>query len=133
MKILLPLVALVAISGAAFAQDEPTTTPATPAAPAAATPSAPAFPDVPRDHWAFAAVQRLAGAGIVEGYPAAPATKTLAEVVPPVQEASRTAPVAVVAPATAKVSKAVKAPAAKIPAKVGAKKPVAQTKAKVAK
>ena len=31
------------------------------------------FPDVPRDHWAFAAVQRLASAGIVEGYPAAPA------------------------------------------------------------
>ncbi len=29
------------------------------------------FPDVPRDHWAFAAVQRLAGAGIVNGYPAA--------------------------------------------------------------
>ena len=30
------------------------------------------FPDVPRDHWAFAAVQRLAAAGIVNGYPAAP-------------------------------------------------------------
>ena len=29
------------------------------------------FPDVPRDHWAFAAVQRLAAAGIVQGYPAA--------------------------------------------------------------
>ena len=29
------------------------------------------FPDVPRDHWAFAAVQRLASAGIVNGYPAA--------------------------------------------------------------
>lgn len=29
------------------------------------------FPDVPRDHWAFAAVQRLAAAGIVNGYPAA--------------------------------------------------------------
>ena len=28
------------------------------------------FPDVPRDHWAFAAVQRLAAAGIVNGYPA---------------------------------------------------------------
>ena len=28
------------------------------------------FPDVPRDHWAFAAVQRLAAAGIVQGYPA---------------------------------------------------------------
>jgi len=32
------------------------------------------FPDVPRNHWAFAAVQRLAGAGILEGYPAPPAT-----------------------------------------------------------
>lgn len=31
------------------------------------------FPDVPRDHWAFAAVQRLAGDGIVNGYPAAQA------------------------------------------------------------
>ena len=31
------------------------------------------FPDVPRDHWAFAAVQRLAGEGIVNGYPATPA------------------------------------------------------------
>lgn len=29
------------------------------------------FPDVPRDHWAFAAVQRLAATGIVNGYPAA--------------------------------------------------------------
>ena len=28
------------------------------------------FPDVPRDHWAFAAVQRLAATGIVNGYPA---------------------------------------------------------------
>ena len=27
------------------------------------------FPDVPRDHWAFAAVQRLAAAGIMNGYP----------------------------------------------------------------
>ena len=35
------------------------------------------FPDVPRDHWAFAAVQRLAAAGIVNGYPApAPAAAT---------------------------------------------------------
>ncbi len=34
------------------------------------------FPDVPRDHWAFAAVQRLAAAGIVNGYPTAQATKT---------------------------------------------------------
>ncbi len=33
----------------------------------------PFFPDVPRDHWAFAAVQRLAGAGIIEGYQTPPA------------------------------------------------------------
>ena len=33
------------------------------------------FPDVPRDHWAFAAVQRLAAAGIVNGYPAGRAPK----------------------------------------------------------
>jgi hypothetical protein len=33
----------------------------------------PYFPDVPRDHWAFAAVQRLAGAGIIEGYQTPPA------------------------------------------------------------
>ena len=31
------------------------------------------FPDVPRDHWAFAAVQRLAATGIVNGYPSATA------------------------------------------------------------
>ena len=31
------------------------------------------FPDVPRDHWAFAAVQRLATTGIIEGYPGQPA------------------------------------------------------------
>ena len=31
----------------------------------------PWFPDVPRDHWAFNAVQRLAKAGIIEGYPGA--------------------------------------------------------------
>ncbi len=33
------------------------------------------FPDVPRDHWAFAAVQRLAAAGIINGYPAAQTPK----------------------------------------------------------
>ena len=36
------------------------------------------FPDVPRDHWAFAAVQRLAAAGIMNGYPATPAQATTA-------------------------------------------------------
>lgn len=33
----------------------------------------PYFPDVPRNHWAFAAVQRLAGAGVIEGYQTPPA------------------------------------------------------------
>jgi hypothetical protein len=32
-------------------------------------PQKPAFPDVPRDHWAFEAVSKLAAAGIIEGYP----------------------------------------------------------------
>lgn len=27
------------------------------------------FPDVPREHWAFDAVQELAGKGILKGYP----------------------------------------------------------------
>jgi len=30
------------------------------------------FPDVPRDHWAFDAVEQLRGLGILRGYPAAP-------------------------------------------------------------
>jgi hypothetical protein len=29
----------------------------------------PEFPDVPRDHWAYAALQKLAAAGVLEGYP----------------------------------------------------------------
>lgn len=69
-KFLAPLALCCFALGTAHAQ--------TPPAPAASTPSAvsdtPYFPDVPRDHWAFAAVQRLAGAGILEGYPAPPAT-----------------------------------------------------------
>lgn len=35
----------------------------------AADQSKPWFPDVPKDHWAYNAVQRLAHAGIIEGYP----------------------------------------------------------------
>ncbi|MHB1456581.1 MAG: S-layer homology domain-containing protein, partial [Armatimonadota bacterium] len=27
------------------------------------------FPDVPTDHWAYPAVQQLAEAGIIQGYP----------------------------------------------------------------
>lgn len=71
----LALLALALVSaGAAHAQTS--STPETPA-PAVSTPApasdVPFFPDVPRDHWAFAAVQRLAGAGILEGFPSAPA------------------------------------------------------------
>lgn len=44
------------------------------------------FPDVPRDHWAFAAVQRLAGAGIVNGYPAATAATPTAMVTKPTED-----------------------------------------------
>ncbi len=36
---------------------------------AIAQPQKPEFPDVPRDHWAYEAVSRLAAAGIIEGYP----------------------------------------------------------------
>lgn len=38
-----------------------------------ATPDTPAFPDVPRGHWAFDAVQKLAALGIIEGRPSSPA------------------------------------------------------------
>ncbi len=68
MKILLPLLAIGALSTAAFAQDQ--TVPTVPA-PVNSTPvpTTPFFSDVPRDHWAFAAVQKLAAAGIIEGVP----------------------------------------------------------------
>jgi hypothetical protein len=33
------------------------------------------FPDVPRDHWAFEAVEDLRKLGILRGYPPAPAPK----------------------------------------------------------
>ncbi len=47
-------------------------------------PTAPLFRDVPRTHWAFAAVQRLAAAGILQGYPVneAPATRAVAKITP---------------------------------------------------
>lgn len=32
------------------------------------------FPDVPKDHWAFAAVEAVRKAGIIVGYPAGTAT-----------------------------------------------------------
>ena len=47
------------------------------AAPAWAADTAPVrttpFPDVPRSHWAFAAVEELRERGILRGYPAEPA------------------------------------------------------------
>jgi hypothetical protein len=67
MKLRLPLFLLVGLaagSGLTWAQEAP----APNAAPQAA-PDAPFFRDVPRDHWAFAAVQKLAAAGILEGFP----------------------------------------------------------------
>ncbi|RYX83205.1 hypothetical protein EON83_15975 [bacterium] len=98
MKLLLPLLTLVAISGAAVAQDTPA--PQAPVAPV--IPSTPIFKDVPPTHWAFAAVQRLAAAGIIEGYPstAAPTTQVLAKVVPAAPTAAKV-PAAKVGPAQA--------------------------------
>lgn len=61
-RILLSLFAMGAIGGAAHAQTLP------PAPQTAPETQAPFFRDVPRDHWAFAAVQKLAAAGILEGY-----------------------------------------------------------------
>ncbi len=57
------LLLILALSGIAHAQTAAT-------APGALS-TAPFFSDVPRDHWAFAAVQRLASAGIIEGVGAA--------------------------------------------------------------
>ncbi|BCM91104.1 hypothetical protein IAD21_02968 [Abditibacteriota bacterium] len=79
MKFLIPVLSLVALSGAAFAQTQPVPAPAT-----AAVPTTPIFKDVPPTHWAFAAVQRLAAAGIIEGYPstAEPTMQVVAKVAP---------------------------------------------------
>ena len=72
------------------------------------------FPDVPRDHWAFAAVQRLAGEGIVNGYPPAQTPKAPVVAAKPdeakdvkVAEKTEAAPERVAAaPATEKVASA---------------------------
>lgn len=45
------------------------TTPATPPVSIAPDQAEPFFSDVPRNHWAFSAVQTLAAAGIIEGRP----------------------------------------------------------------
>lgn len=37
------------------------------------------FPDVPDNHWAAAAVRKLAQAGIVEGFPNAPASRAASD------------------------------------------------------
>ena len=56
------------------------------------------FPDVPRDHWAFAAVQRLAAAGIVNGYPATPAQAATAPALAAKPDENKVAEKAEVAP-----------------------------------
>jgi len=75
-KLLAPLALCCLALGTAHAQTTPAPAAST-SSPAASAPApvsdTPYFPDVPRNHWAFAAVQRLAGAGILEGYPAPPA------------------------------------------------------------
>ena len=93
-------VALTLASPAAHAQTAPAT-------------EQPFFRDVPPGHWAFAAVQKLAGAGILEGYPAGPAAP---------------APAVAKAPAPKKAS----APA-KVATKPVAKKTVAKTPATAAR
>jgi hypothetical protein len=45
---------------------------AAPPAPAAEPPTRAPFVDVPRDHWAYAAVEELRQRGILLGYPPAP-------------------------------------------------------------
>jgi len=79
VKILLPLLALSALAPAAFAQDAPS---AAPAASSTSVPTTPFFSDVPPGHWAFAAVQKLAAAGIIEGVPVAPQTRVVAQMAP---------------------------------------------------
>ena len=66
------------LSSAALAQTDPApaTPPSSPTT-SADIPTTPFFRDVPRDHWAFAAVQRLAAAGIIQGVP--PTSTTTAE------------------------------------------------------
>ncbi len=63
MKKMTKLSALLAVAAAAPAVVVPTLV-----APAQAQ-DRPEFADVPRDHWAYAALQKLAAAGILEGYP----------------------------------------------------------------
>ena len=66
------------------------------------------FPDVPRDHWAFAAVQRLAAAGIVNGYPATPAQAATAPALAAKPEEVKVAAVAETKPETVEAAPAEK-------------------------
>jgi len=80
------------------------------------------FPDVPADHWAYAAVQQLADAGIVQGYPDGTYggkramtryefAEAIARLIPMVVEAAKTGqPMVVTQPATVTQP----APAAKV-------------------
>jgi hypothetical protein len=62
-----------------------------PGAPAAPSPAAPPaagaadrpFSDVPRDHWAYEAVEELRKLGILRGYPPAPARPSQTKTAPP--------------------------------------------------
>ena len=86
---MLPLLALGALSTAAVAQDQPAP------APVASTPvpTTPFFSDVPRDHWAFAAVQKLAALGIIEGVPPRSTVSVVAKVSPAPAKVAVKAPV----------------------------------------
>jgi hypothetical protein len=56
----------------AFVGAHATMTVAAPPAPAAEPPTRAPFVDVPRDHWAYEAVEELRQRGILLGYPPAP-------------------------------------------------------------
>jgi hypothetical protein len=58
------------VTRAASAQERPT-----PPAPVRTEP----FPDVPKEHWAFDAVEQLRKLGILRGYPAPPAPRSSAK------------------------------------------------------
>lgn len=73
------LLCLLALTGVAHAQQQQTPGVYIQSAPPAEKPF---FRDVPRDHWAFAALQKLGGAGIIEGYPTSAAPAKVAAIAP---------------------------------------------------
>ena len=67
---------LAAGGGPAQAQSKPAPDPAPQATPVGAAPvRTEPFPDVPKDHWAYDAVEQLRQRGILRGYPPDPAPK----------------------------------------------------------